>query len=91
MEVGDEESMPVPDAWVDGACRNLFRDHADCSADSTPNHALTALFETVSDAKFGPDGAEFSMERRDARRLARKRSGGWWNVVDGSVLCCFLR
>ena len=76
MEVGDKENMQVPDAWVDGVCRNLFEDRADRSADNTPNHALAALFETISGAKFGPDGAEFSMERRDARRLAKKHSGG---------------
>ena len=76
MEVGDKENMQVPDAWIDGACRNLFEDNADGSADNTPNHALAALFETISGAKFGPDGAELSMDRRDARRFAKKHSGG---------------
>ena len=76
MEVGDKENMQVPDAWVDGACRNLFEDNVDRSADKTPNHALAALFETISGAKFGPDGAELSMDRRDARRFAKKHSGG---------------
>ena len=76
MEVGDKENMQVPDAWVDGVCRNLFQDSADRSPDNNPNHALAALFETISGAKFGPDGAELSMGRRDARRFAKKHSGG---------------
>ena len=76
MEVGDKENMQVPDAWVEGVCRNLFDGHADRSADNAPNHAMAALFETISGAKFGPDGAEFSMDRRDARRLAKKHAGG---------------
>ena len=76
MEVGDKENMRVPDAWVDGVCRNLFEDHPDRNAENTPNHALVALFDTISGAKFGPDGTEFSLERRDARRLAKRHSGG---------------
>lgn len=76
MEVGDKENMQVPDAWTDGVCRNLFEDNADRSPDNNPNHALAALFETISGAKFGPDGAELSMGRRDARRFAKKHSGG---------------
>ena len=75
MEVGDKEDMQVPDAWVDGVCRNLFEDNAERGASDTPNHALAALFETISGAKFGPEGAEFSIERRDARRFAKKHSG----------------
>ena len=74
MEVSDKEDMQVPDAWVDGVCRNLFEDHADRNASDTPNHALAALFETISGAKFGPEGAEFSIDRRDARRFAKKHS-----------------
>ena len=76
MEVGDKENMQVPDAWVDGVCRNLFEDRADRGADNTSNHALAALFETISGAKFGPEGAELSMDRRDARRFAKRHSGG---------------
>jgi len=76
MEVGDKENMQVPDAWVDGVCRNLFEDSAERGTDNTLNHALAALFETISGAKFGPDGAELSMGRREARRFAKKYSGG---------------
>ena len=76
MEVGEKEDMQVPDAWVDGVCRNLFEDDAGRSADDAPNHALAALFETVSGAKFGPDGAEFSIGRRDARRFAKRQTRG---------------
>ena len=76
MEVGDKENMQVPDAWVDGVCRNLFEDSDERGTDNTPNHALAALFETISGAKFGPDGPELSMGRREARRFAKKYSGG---------------
>ena len=76
MEVGEKEDMQVPDTWVDGVCRNLFEDDAGRSADDAPSHALAALFETISGAKFGPNGAELSIERRDARRFAKKQSRG---------------
>ena len=76
MEVGEKANMQVPDAWIDGVCRNLFEDNADRSADNTPNHALAALFETISGAKFGPDGPELSINRRDARRFAKKHASG---------------
>lgn len=74
MEVGDKENMQVPDAWIDGVCRNLFHDSADKNQDNSPSNALAALFETVAGAKLGPDGAELSMKRRDARRFAKKIS-----------------
>lgn len=76
MEVGDNDRLQVPDIWVEGVCRNLFHDSADQDPDNSPSNALAALFETIAGAKFGPDGAEFSMNRRDARRFAKKIADG---------------
>ncbi len=76
MEVGDKENMQVPDAWIDGVCRNLFHESADRNSDESPSSALAALFESIAGAKFGPSGTELTMERRDARGLAKKVARG---------------
>ena len=75
MEVGEKEKMQVPDAWVDGVCRNLFRNNADDTSGNSPANIMAMLFESISGAKIGPEGTEVSMSRRDARRMAKKMSG----------------
>ncbi len=77
MEVGDDERLQVPDVWVEGVCRDLFHDSSDQDRDHVSSSALAALFETIASAKIGPDGTEFSMDRRGARRFAKK-------LVDGA-------
>ena len=69
MEVG--ENVPVPNAWVEGVCRNLFSEKDADGYGTLPSGAMAMLLDVVSGAKFGPDGAEVSMGRRDARRAAR--------------------
>ena len=75
MEVGDKEHGGVPDAWVEGVCRNLFQDSADQGSDSSPSSALASLLNNVAGAKLGPNGLEFAMKRGDARRIAKKING----------------
>lgn len=75
MEVGEQKKIQVPDAWVDGVCRNLFRNNADDTSGNSPANIAAMLFESISGAKIGPEGTEVSMSRRDARRLSKKMSG----------------
>ena len=76
MEVGERDNMRVPDTWVDGVCRNLFHDRADHNPDETSSNALAALFETIAGARLGPDGAEVTVDRRGARKIAKKMGSG---------------
>ena len=72
IEVGEKESVDVPDAWVKGVCRNLFADKGGETGSKAPSDAVTMLLEAISGAKIGPDGTEFSLDRRGARKLARE-------------------
>ena len=74
MEVGEKEKVDVPDAWVEGVCRNLFSDTGDGSSGKVSSDAVTMLLEAISGAKIGPDGTEFSLDRRGARKLAKSAS-----------------
>ena len=72
MEVGEKEKVDVPDAWVEGVCRNLFADRGEGGGSKVPSDAVTLLLEAISGAKIGPDGTEISVDRRGARRLAKE-------------------
>ncbi len=72
MEVGEKEKVDVPDAWVEGVCRNLFADKGESGGGKAPSDAVTVLLEAISGAKIGPDGTEISMDRRGARKLAKE-------------------
>ena len=72
MEVGEKEKTTVPDAWVEGLCRNLFAESGDLNYGKVPSNAAAMLFESIAGAKFGPEGSEVTMGRRDARRFAKK-------------------
>ena len=72
MEVGEKEKVDVPDAWVEGVCRNLFADKGGGTGSKAPSDAVTMLLEAISGAKFGPDGTEFSLDRRGAKKLAKE-------------------
>ena len=72
IEVGEKESVDVPDAWVEGVCRNLFADKGGGTGSKAPSDAVTMLLEAISGAKFGPDGTEFSLDRRGAKKLAKE-------------------
>ena len=76
MEVNERVETQVPDTWIDGVCRNLFRNNADDTSDNPSANVAAMLFESISGAKIGPDGAEVSMGRRESRRLANKISRG---------------
>ncbi len=76
MEAGERGNMQVPDAWVEGVSRNLFSDYDEGESDSNANSALSSLLETISGVKFGPDGSKVSVDRRGAKKLAKKLSGG---------------
>ena len=75
MEVGEKEQASVPDAWVEGVCRNLFTDKSESGYGKVPPNVAAMLFESIGGAKFGPEGAEVTMRRRDARRFAKKLEG----------------
>ena len=72
MDVGKQGNMQVPDAWVDGICRNLFHDRTVRDPDASSSNALAALFEVVAGAKFGPEVTEVTVDRRGARKIAKK-------------------
>ena len=72
MEVGETEKTAVPDTWIDGVCRNLFSDIEGDNYGHVPSNAAAMLFESISGAKFGSEGTEVTMNRRDARKFAKK-------------------
>ena len=76
MEVGDKDGATVPDAWVEGVCRNLFSEAETDRYGKVPSGAMAMLLDVVSGAKFGPDGAEVSMNRRGARRASKALRDG---------------
>lgn len=69
MEVGEKETTDVPDAWVEGVCRNLFSDKGDDNYGKMPSNAAAMLFESITGAKFGPEGTEVTMKRPAPRRF----------------------
>ena len=75
MEVGEKEQASVPDAWVEGVCRNLFTDKSEDGYGKVPPNVAAMLFESIGGAKFGTEGTEVTMGRRDARRFAKKLEG----------------
>ena len=72
MEVGEKENTEVPDAWVEGVCRDLFSEKGGPGSGGVPSNVVSMLLDSVSGAKLGPDGAELKMGGRGARRLARR-------------------
>ena len=72
MEVGEKKDMEAPEAWIEGVCRNLFSEKGDDSYGKVPSNAAAMLFESIAGARFGPDGTEITMGRKDARRFAKK-------------------
>jgi len=70
LEVQQEKKGQVPEAWVEGVTRGLFDDRRK----DTPNEAtkaLSALLGYTASASFGPEGPQFDINRRGARRLAK--------------------
>ncbi len=76
MEVDGKEKTLVPDTWIEGVCRNLFRNNTDDTSDNPSANVAAMLLESISGAKIGPDGTEVSMDRRGVRRFAKKMPGG---------------
>jgi len=76
MEIsGEKEGVAVPQAWIDGVCRNLFRsDVADHGTGGHDSDALVELLQSISGASFGPNGSEVRLDRRGAKRLANRLS-----------------
>lgn len=71
MEVGEKNEVEVPDAWIEGVCRNLFADKDRRDGGDAVANPLAMLLQSISGAKLGPNGAEVTMSRRDARRLSK--------------------
>ena len=72
MEVGEREHAEVPDTWISGVCRNLFTEKGSDSYDSAPSSVATVLLESISGAKFRTDGTKIEIDKRGARKLAKK-------------------
>ena len=74
MEVGEKEEMQVPNAWIEGVCRNLFTDKDDEGYGKVPSNAAAMLLESIAGARIGPEGTEITVDRRGARRLSKQLS-----------------
>ena len=56
LEVGEKENTEVPEAWVEGVCRNLFLEKGGSGSGALPSNVVSMLLESVSGAKLGPEG-----------------------------------
>ena len=72
MEVGEKEKTEMPNAWIEGVCRNLFTDRNESNDGKAPTSALSLLLDLIAGAKFGTEGAEVSVDRRGTRQLKKK-------------------
>ena len=72
LEVGEKENAAVPDAWIEGVCRNLFLEKGGAGSGTLPSNVVSILLDSISGAKVGPEGTELKMGRWGARRLSRK-------------------
>ena len=64
LEVGEKEKIPVPDAWIEGVCRNLFTEAGETRHGNIPDNVAEMLLQSVTGAKFGPEGTEVTVEKR---------------------------
>ncbi len=64
LEVGEKEKIPVPDAWIEGVCRNLFTEAGETRHGNVPDNVAEMLLQSVTGAKFGPEGTEVTVEKR---------------------------
>ena len=78
MEIsGEREGVTVPDAWIEGVCRNLFRSDIGNKAESSSQaDAFIELLRSFSSASVGPNGAEVTLDRKSGKRLAKTISAG---------------
>lgn len=73
LEISSEkEGVAVPEAWIEGVCRNLFRsDVGDKAEGSSQADAFIELLRSISSASVGPNGAEVTLDRKSGKRLAK--------------------
>ena len=78
MEISNEkEGVTAPDAWIEGVCRNLFRSGVGDKAESSSQaDAFIELLRSISSASVGPNGAEFTLDRKGGKRLAKTMNAG---------------
>ena len=78
MEISSEkEGVTVPEAWIEGVCRNLFRsDTGDKAEGSSQMDAFIELLRSISSASVGPNGAEVTLDGKGSKRLAKRMSAG---------------
>ncbi|WP_244561429.1 hypothetical protein [Ensifer aridi] len=69
MEAKANNEAAIPDALIDGVTRHLF-DSARNGRPKGEEPALATLLRSSATAKFGPNGAEFEVNRKGANRLA---------------------
>lgn len=72
LEVGEKEKVDVPDVWIEGACNNLFTPRDIKGQKQATSNAASLLLDIIAGAKFGPDGAELTVERGGIRHMKRQ-------------------
>lgn len=70
-EIQDEAMAELPPAWVEAVTRNLFTGRSEHAQMDDASMALRALMGFTAGAKFGPNGAEFEVNRKGAKALSQ--------------------
>lgn len=69
MEAKANNEVAIPDALISGVTKHLF-DHAANGRHRSEEPAHATLLRSSAAAKFGPNGAEFEVNKKGANRLA---------------------
>jgi len=74
MEMTSDKEGKIPDAWIEGACRNLFDSGASRHQPREGNDALEKLFNMAGSAEIGPDGVKWTVDKKALRAEGKKMS-----------------
>ena len=74
MEMTRDKEGKIPDAWIEGVCKNLFESGTSMHSSSEGSSAIEQLFKFAGRAEFGPDGPKLTYERKDLRAVGKKIS-----------------
>lgn len=75
LEVQQEYNTTVPDMLITGMVNNLFSSKSQKPKDDEAALALKALLGFSGKASFGPEGARFEVDKKDARRISDGAEG----------------
>lgn len=70
LQMGNNEKTNIPDQWLSSVCRDMFSLPEQKHTENKSLEAWAALFDATARAKIGPNGPEFEIDRKGAKKLA---------------------